>query len=354
MRRKLVILALFVAVSSIAFAQSFSISKFTGTQPSNQSVIYALPQTALNVTIELTKTTLKRGMYAEYAEKYLGIKNAPFGDDEKWTIDDIKLVPVNEPDPDHYYSLTFKTVPENLQSLFSMNQRGILLELSSDWKRNYLAASTDKRTDIYDPYIIDELVKEKVDTLYKTVVTDSAVTRIPVFKKQIQAKTFEEMAKEAAHELIKTRKRHIKLVRGEYEQQPDGAALKIMLEEMTKLEEFYLSLFLGDRKQEKLTHTFVVYPSNDLAPKKLGSFSVKNGMDTESSSSANIISVQFSRDNEPIAPGVTPDRGQNVLYFRTPAMLKVSLFIDQTERVQTKVPFYQFGSIQSIALKSGK
>jgi hypothetical protein len=43
------------------------------------------------------------------------------------------------------------------------------------------------------------------------VVTDSTFTRIPVFKKQIQAKTFEEMAKEAAHELIKTRKRRIKI-----------------------------------------------------------------------------------------------------------------------------------------------
>ncbi|HEX2936444.1 MAG TPA: DUF4831 family protein [Bacteroidales bacterium] len=354
MRRKLVILALFVAVSSIAFAQSFSISKFNGTQPSNQSVIYALPQTALNVTIELTKTTLKRGMYAEYAEKYLGIKNAPFGDDERWTIDDIKLVPVNEPDPDHYYSLTFKTVPENLQSLFSMNQRGILLELSSDWKKNYLAVSNTERNDISDPYIIDDLLKEKVDTLYKTVVTDSTVTRIPVFKKQIQAKTFEEMAKEAAHELIKTRKRHIKLVRGEYEHQPDGAALRIMIDEMMKLEQFYLSQFLGEKKQEKLTHTFVVYPTNDLTPQKLGSFSAKEGIDAQSSSSENIISVQFSRDNGTDAPGITPDKGQNVLYFRTPAMLKVSLFVDQTERMQTRIPFYQFGSIQSIALKSGK
>lgn len=354
MRRKLIILAFFVAVSSMVSAQSFSISKYNSTESSTQSVIYALPQTALNVTIELTKTTLKRGMYAEYAEKYLGIKNVPFGDYEKWTIDDVKLIPANEPDPDHYYSLTFKTVPENLQSLFSMNQKGILLELSSDWKRNYLAVSNAERNDIYDPYIIDDLLKEKFDTLYKTVVTDSTITRIPVFKKQIQAKTFEEMAKEAAHELIKTRKRRIKFVRGEYEHQPDGAALKIMIDEMIKLEQFYLSLFIGEKKQEKLIHTYVVYPSNDLSPKKLGFFSEKEGINTGAASSSNVISIQFYRESGANAPGITPDKGQNLLYFRTPAILKVSLFIDQNERMQTKVPFYQFGSIQSIALKSSK
>lgn len=354
MRRKLIILAFFVAVSSMVSAQSFSISKYNSTEPSNQSVIYALPQTALNVTIELTKTTLKRGMYAEYAEKYLGIKNAPFGDYEKWTIGDIKLIPANEPDPDHYYSLTFKTVPENLQSLFSMNQKGILLELSSDWKKNYIAVADNEGMYVNDPFFTDDPIKEKVDTLYKTVVTDSTISRIPVFKKQMQAKTFEEMAKEAAHELVKTRKRRIKLVRGEYEHLPDGAALKIMIDEMIKLEHFYLSLFIGDKKQEKLTHTYVVYPSNDLSPKKLGSFSEKEGINAGSSSSSNVISVQFYRESGANAPGVTPDKGQNLLYFRTPSILKVSLFIDQSERMQTKVPFYQFGSIQSIALKSSK
>lgn len=354
MRRKLIILAFFVAISSTVSAQSFSISKFNSIQPSNQSVIYALPQTVLNVNIELTKTTLKRGMYAEYAEKYLGIKNVPFGDYEKWSMDDIKLIPVNEPDPNHYYSLTFKTVPENLQSLFSMNQKGILLELPSDWKRNFIAVPGIYEKSINDPFIIDDLIKEKVDTLYKTVVTDSTISRIPVFKKQIQAKTVEEMAKEAAHQLIKTRKRRIKLVRGEYEVQPDGAALKIMIEEMMKLEQFYLSLFVGDKKQEKLTQTFVIYPSNDLSPQKLGSFSEEDGLKTGSSSSSNIISVQFARANGIESPGIVPDKGQNLLYFRVPAMVKVSLFIDQSERLQTNVPFYQFGSIQGIALRTSK
>jgi hypothetical protein len=86
----------------------------------------------------------------------------------------------------------------------------------------------------------------------------------------------------------------------------------------------------------------------------LGSFSEKEGINAGFASSSNVISVQFYRESGANTPGVTPDKGQNILYFRTPAILKVSLFIDQSERMQTKVPFYQFGSIQSIVLKSSK
>jgi hypothetical protein len=124
-----------------------------------------------------------------------------------------------------------------------------------------------------------------------------------------------------------------------------------MIDEMLKLEQYYLSLFLGTKKEEKLTHTFVVYPSNDLAPQKLGSFSIEEGIITESSANTNVISIQFSKENATAVPGVTPDKGQNLLYFRVPAIVKVSLFIDQEERVQTRIPFYQFGSVQSISFK---
>jgi hypothetical protein len=353
MKRKfIVIFCIFAGIQSFALAQSFSISKFNSTSPSNQSIIYALPKTGLNVTFELTKTTLKRGIYADYAEKLLGITNVPLKDYERWTIDDTKLSPVNEPDPDHYYGLTFKTMPENLQSLFSMNQNGIILELSNIWKRNYLASGKESTEPLVtDPFFIDDPIKEKVDTLYKTIITDSAVTRIPVFKKQTLIKTFEEMAKDAAHELIKTRKHRIKLIRGEYEFHPDGAAVKVMVEEMLELEQYYLSLFLGVKNEEKLTQTFVVFPSADLVPSKIGSFSSQKGI-TESASGSNIISVQFSKENAPAAPNITTDKQeQNVLYFRVPSTLKVSLFIDQNEKIQTRIPFYQFGSIQSIMFK---
>src|SRR5271166_1967795 len=85
-----------------------------GVKYSDQSIIYALPQTTLELSIETTKTIVKKGVYAEYADKYLRIKHVPQEDSQTWAITDTKIETRTEADPSGYYTLLYKTYPDNL------------------------------------------------------------------------------------------------------------------------------------------------------------------------------------------------------------------------------------------------
>ena len=48
------------------------------------ALVYGLPQTRLYFEVELLKTIVKKGPYAEYASRMLGMQNAPAADSESW------------------------------------------------------------------------------------------------------------------------------------------------------------------------------------------------------------------------------------------------------------------------------
>lgn len=52
---------------------------------SNSAVAYSLPRTTLKVTVEVEKESIRKGPYARYAQKFLGVM-APLADKDIYTI----------------------------------------------------------------------------------------------------------------------------------------------------------------------------------------------------------------------------------------------------------------------------
>jgi hypothetical protein len=298
----------------------------------------------------MVRTSISKGPYAEYAQKFLGISNAPMENSESWEIRTITISSFNEPDPAHYYSLNFKTFPANIQSLLSKENNGVLFDLSGAWKQSFVIAPENTDKVIFDPHFIKEIEKEHIDTLYKTILNDTTIVRIPVFKKQILAKTYEELVKETAHELIKTRKHRLKYIRGEYEHHPDGASLRIMLDEMQKIENEYLELFIGKQEAQTVTQSYTLIPENNLAEHNVGYFSKSKGLLNQQEQGAQALSVQLIKDETATLPTVLPEKlsDKQILYYRIPAYYKVLVTANQIEKVQYRIPFYQFGIITYI------
>jgi hypothetical protein len=346
----------FLIVPVLAFSQDFKISKTSDSYPiSKQSIIYALPRTGFSININLIHTIITKGIYAEYAEKYLGMKDVPFKDTSYWTIAGIDLKPFNEPDPEQIYTLTFKTFPANIESLFSKNNFGIILDLSGKWQQPYKTKlDYDDTNNISDPQIIDETIVEHVDTIYKTILNDSSLIRVPVFKKQIISKTQEDLIKETAHQIIKTRKNRIKMVRGEYDFHPDAATLRIMLDEMQKQEEIYLSLFQGTKTEKKHTVTYTIIPFQDQPTINLCFFNSKNGICDQPGSNNKALSLQFSKEENKLISLLPSNINpiSNVLFYRIPNYTTISLYTNGTETIKSRIPVYQFGAIQSMPIST--
>jgi hypothetical protein len=344
---------IFCVVSCLP-SKDIKITKRSGTQiVDEKTIVYALPQTCVNITLEVTKTTIKKGPFAEFAQKYLDITNVPLNDSEFYAISDVKVLPQLEADPAQFYGITFKTFPDNLSNLFSLSNKGIVLDFANSWRKGVDSLKPlSKDSDfIFDPNLTNETITEKVDTFYKTVVTDTSFRRIPIFKKQVSAKSNEEMAKETAHELIKTRKRKLKILRGEYEFHPDGKALEVMINELNKEEETLLKMFNGIKLTNKQYFRFTEVPQTEPFSKELCYFTTDMGIQNFKSEGCSIISVQITREQQPTQQSSIAESQSNILYIRVPAMTKVEVLKDDTNITQTRMPVYQFGSVQIVPFR---
>src|SRR4030042_6562239 len=126
--KNIFILLIIIFFPTLRKSEDLTISKIqAGNKLINHSLLYALPRTGLHVTLEITRVINKKGPYAEYAQKYLGLTNVPLSDSETWQFSGANFKPINEPDPEYYYSIYFKTFPENINLLLALDNRGILI-----------------------------------------------------------------------------------------------------------------------------------------------------------------------------------------------------------------------------------
>jgi hypothetical protein len=353
MKKNIAIFCSIFFVTSCSMSRDVQVTKSKTSQSvSSQSIIYALPLTSVHVTIDISKTSVKKGIYADYAMKYLNMANVPMADSETFAISNVNIDSRSEADASQYYSITYKTYPDNLNKLLSFSNNGVVLDFANSWKGSTTVSlpETNSTENIVDPYFLSETTHEKVDTFYKTVMTDSSIVKIPVIKKQIQTKTIDDYAKEAAANLIKTRKRKLKILRGEYDFHPDGEALKVMIALLNKQEEHFYELFAGARRVEKNRYTYSFIPQQEHMSKDLCYFSPEKGLQENSVTGGSVITVQLMKEQEP-AKEVLSEKSKNMLYVRIPIQSTVTIKLKTENIATTRMPVYQFGSIKGMPLQ---
>lgn len=350
MKRYIVFLITFLTLTNL-YSQSIEPYNDPGKQKiTSKNFLYALPQTSITVTIEATRTTIQRGKYAEYAQRYLKLSDVPMKDTSFWSVTDVKSEWQTEADPTQLYLVSIRCFPKELQSLFSLSANGMVLDMGSSAQRTTKNLSQPQAGLYFDPYLVQKTSKEKIDTLYKTLMTDTAIVKVPIFKKQIQAKTKDDYVKEAADELIKTRKRKLKILRGEYDFHPDGAALKVMIDELGKYERQLMELFAGKSVTEKQYFTFTFVPKPTDQSLEICRFTRDKGIFTSKTENGTVLSLQLVRQQEP-AKGVTPVKSKKILYMRAPIISDVSVMMGDKDMFTTRIPIYQFGPVMMMPVR---
>ncbi len=324
-----------------------------GIKNSPRSIVYALPLTTIKISIEVTKTITQKGIYAEFAEKLLHIKNVPLWDSHIWSVTNTKIETLTEADPLNYYTLTYKIYPGNIDKLLSISDKGVILDFAKSFTNSLNQTIYSGRSDsISDPGILNPTLTIKTDTLYKTIIYDSTFRRVPVIKKQILAKNKEDEANDAAELILKIRKSRIKLLRGKLTYPPDGEALKVNMEELDKLENMYLNMFTGVNYQEKRTFTYYVRPGKEQATTEICYFSFDRGIDSQPLPGNRLITLQLIKVNDlPPSINLIPEKTLNMLYFRIPATVTAVIKLGDQSIASQRLPVYQFGIIQVLPLK---
>lgn len=310
------------------------------------SYVYTLPKTRLIVNVAAVKNEFTPGPYYMYAEKYLGIKDAKASSEVHYYIDSINVKSQSIPDQD----LNFSVRDENYRGVDELldyyRERALIMREGIVYDNNQIV-DLDKE---------DELVSfadVSIKPFYKlpdNVKNDN--DRHPLWEKQMIPKTLEEKAQEAAHFIFKIRKRRFKLMAGQYDVFPEGVALETAIQELTKVEEEYLSLFIGKNNQSKIEKTFMVVPSNDngIQTFPLFKFSESDGFKDTSGNTGEAVMLQIT-DLETNAALSQINQtfllhpNENNIIVRVPDRASVKVLLGSNSILESEMSIYQLGAI---------
>ena len=333
-----------------------SISPFASAKPAvgQSSLVYGLPQTRLYFDVELVKTIIKKGPYAEYANRMLGLQNVPMKDSETWQIKSIRISSKQEVDSRRLYTLSFTDYPQNVDKLLRFTNAGLLLDANIG---NVLIDSQNhgKTGDDFQfmNTALRNTVVEKVDTLYKTILTDTAFVRIPVMQRKVMAKTTEEQARETAQQIFNIRQNRLDMLSGNTDYHPEGAALKLVLQSFDSQEEQLLSLFNGAKIESRQVVTYSALPEKAEANSELFYFSDRFGIVSKNTAGAK--AVWYETGKAAVRGTAVPEQqANNILYYRIPQIVEVSAGIDNKTLVREQMTICQLGNIVSFPLVAPK
>jgi len=326
------------------------ISPYSASQSVGQSaLVYGLPQTRLYFEVELAKTQIRKGPYAEYATRMLGLQNVPMIDSESWQIKSIRLSDRQEVDSKQLYTVSFTDYPQNMDRLLRFTKAGLLLDLNIG---NVLINNYSKGKNSDDFQFANTSANatvEKVDTVYRIIPTDTALVRIPVLQRKVIGKTLEEQAREAADQIFDIRKNRYETLIGVIDFKSDGAALKYAVQSLDKQEERLLSLFTGVKIESRQIVTYTALPEKPATSTVLFYFSERAGIVSKNAAGAK--DVWFEIGKVVVPPSITPNQqAKDVVYYRIPQIVEISAGVDKNTLTKEQVTVCQFGNIVSFPL----
>lgn len=328
---------------------------------STKGVVYALPKTSFNVDIKTTQTTIIPGPYAKYAQKYLGIEDAPTAKTSNWEIFNITLNAYTEPDMDALYVIE----PSSNFSIdyLALTSKGLIIPISNasfyGADQQFTSISTIQERGEFTDLSATPFIASERTTHYSRVFKDSTYVRVPVHKNVVIEKSLEEKAKEAADFIFSLRKRRFELISGDADFLVEGKAVKTVFNEIDKLEEEYLALFIGRKIVRQASHQFSYTPNSDYdSASILFRFSSSRGVlpPSDLSGSPVLISLtdkadwqdvnlfnQLSMEKDEISPGS--------VYYRLPVPAIVKISDSNNEYCLQKHTILQLGPVVRMPAK---
>lgn len=338
------ILTFFIVAGLVASTLNLSAQK-DKKKPANElaafagGVVYALPRTGIRIEVEVEQVRVIHGPYFAFAQKYLGISNAPKADEENWNITNIRMDTYGEPDPNAVYKAT-----GSVATLLSLSADGVLLGINSEVKDEAKKVMTNL-------YPIRPAVQE--DTWYDMSMHSFLSEKDSTKRAGNDFKSFEEKAAETAADILKYRKRKAQTLASKYDKlPPDGEAYKVMTIELDRIIADNLSLFTGRRIVK--THQLAF----DVVPDGKGSkglvafrFSQTAGVLPESNVSGKPIVLEIEANNELKQKLEAAGSGEGTtkgIYYRIPVVAQARLLNGSEVLAQAKLTLAQFGVISTL------
>ena len=309
------------------------------------TVAYALPRSVIRVQVVAERESVRVGPYARFAQKLLGVM-APLADKDIYTIQSATLCAAQEADPAEVYALD--NPDKSPLRIYDVTPEGFVAASAAGQKP--LPPAWDCAGPLRGP------VPDRCEAV-SYLDSDTSFVKVSVDRLSLVEKSPESMAQDAANAIFSLRRHRIDLVTGEAGENVFGAGLKAALEEIDRLEQEYLSLFLGKQFRQRIVREFSVVPSKDEPATVVCRFSDTAGLLSADDLSGRPVLLELAPENK--AQSLAPERraskdSRGTILYRVADMVNCRLMDGNREIAQSRLPLYQFGQVIELPVTSVK
>ena len=319
----------------------------------NPTFFYTLPKTAFKVDIVVTKTSNIKGLYADFAEKMLGITNYCKENTISYELKNIEISPFSVPDMNLQFitELSSKQVNNAFLKSIHRNNATTMFTLSALEQGN-----ADILPDFFKNYA-DVILQQTHETYTDTKIIDGVVTQVPVTQTKVTSKTLMQQAQEAANLIEKIRNDRYAILSFAQEVTMSKEALEYLVNQLNELEKKYLELFIGIKVSEESHETMLVYPDPESSLISLFSIIPNSGFSSSMSRTHTYnyylrcipqvsTSLQISL-NEQLAKDHKQKKSTGY-QIRKAVPVFVMLVNGDTEKMLGTFSVYQFGLLETL------
>ena len=292
-------------------------------------MIYQLPNTVLDITIEAERVVKKPGEFYKYSKKYFPAETPVAAPVEQWSLKSITVVPRGQADASEQYLMQFKPGTSPFMIVSDTNLP--------------LAINTDKV-----PTVEDVALPQPVNA--KPTPLETPAARQAITEEMLQSHSSAKRAELAAAQVYALRQSRNEIITGQADQMPpDGKAMQLALDNMTAQEAALTAMFIGTEQHSTDVATFT-YTIEDAAVNdvvaRLSPF--KGIVDPDDLSGAPIyINVDVTeRGKLPVnEKGEVKKYPKGGVAYRIPGTASISIVFDGTKVYEKSMPVAQFGVV---------
>lgn len=318
-------------------------------------LVYSLPSTSLHLDVEAEREVYTPGPYAKFAKKYLGldVDSEPY---EKYHLLSVKVTPYLEADMNKKYAVSLVGIEGLASTFFQMTSQGVVIMSDQNkgdaeyWRFPKLAENHEE-----SGLEAAQTFTSVETTLYKNVRnSQGGYEKVAIQQSQVVEKSLERKAQEIANEIFKLRKQRVQIITGDTDATFSGEALGAAVAEITRIEQDYLSLFIGRVESAVQKVGFDVVPKEGNGKQLHVAFRVsdKQGLMTSDNVSGRPIVLELVPEASPapvvnaheIAASKSKKYNTGSIYYRVPAVCTLKILDGQELLLQTRIPVYQMGS----------
>ncbi len=232
--------------------------KLTATKASEYGIIYSLPNTVVDITIEIEKTLKKPGEFYRYAKKYLNANDAIATETQSSVLKSITITPRGVANPKQQYLMQFKS---GSNPFLIINEENLPL-----------AINTDKL-----PITAEVSLPKAIEATPTPLETDAA--KQVISGEIAQSQSSAKKAELAAAQLYALRQTRQDILNGEAEQMPaDGKAMELVLNNIQAQENALIAMFMGTTQISTDVETITYFPNEAIDHDILARVSATEGV----------------------------------------------------------------------------